>query len=90
LSLWLVTAGGYCLRSLLAGNGCAVCSGGSDGAMGKMLRCGDLIPGCKAVLEGRDADEVLIKAAEHARKEHAMKALPPELLAKARTVINDR
>ena len=36
--------------------------------MAKELRCGDLMPGCKAVVEGKDEAEVMAKAAEHAKQ----------------------
>jgi predicted small metal-binding protein len=40
--------------------------------MAKVLRCGELMPGCKAVIEGKDVTEVMAKGAEHAKKEHGM------------------
>jgi predicted small metal-binding protein len=36
--------------------------------MAKVLRCGDLMPGCQAVIEGHDVAEVMKKGAEHARR----------------------
>ena len=33
--------------------------------MAKMLRCGDVVPGCKIIVEGRDELEVVTKEAEH-------------------------
>ena len=30
--------------------------------MPKVLRCGDLMPGCNAVIEGKDEAEVMAKA----------------------------
>ena len=35
--------------------------------MAKVLRCGDLMPGCNAVIEGKDEAEVMAKGAEHAK-----------------------
>ena len=32
--------------------------------MAKELRCGDIMPGCPTVLEGKDEKEVMAKAAE--------------------------
>lgn len=32
--------------------------------MGKELKCGDLMPGCEAVVEGKDEAEVMARAAE--------------------------
>ena len=34
---------------------------------GEGAHCGDLMPGCKAVIEGHDVAEVLKKGAEHAK-----------------------
>lgn len=47
--------------------------------MAKVLRCGDLVPGCSctALVEGKDVAEVLAKAQEHARVAHGMTAIPP-------------
>ena len=45
--------------------------------MAKVLKCGDLMPGCDTVIVGKDADEVLAKAEAHARKEHNMTIIPP-------------
>jgi predicted small metal-binding protein len=59
--------------------------------MAKVLRCGDLMPGCTctAVVEGKDEAEVMAKAAEHAKTAHGMPAIPPEAVAKVRAVIRD-
>jgi hypothetical protein len=32
--------------------------------MAKVLRCGDLMPGCNAVIEGKDEAEVMAKGAD--------------------------
>ncbi len=58
--------------------------------MAKVLRCGDLMSGCQAVLQGKDESEVMAKAAEHARKDHGMKTIPPEVAAKVRAAIKDK
>ncbi len=46
--------------------------------MAKVLKCGDLMPGCDTVIVGKDADEVFAKAEAHARKEHNMTIIPTE------------
>ena len=51
-------------------------------AMAKVLRCGDLMPGCNAVIEGKDEAEVMAKKAEHAKTPHKMISLPPDIAAK--------
>jgi len=58
--------------------------------MPKILRCGDLMPGCNAVVEGKDVAEVMAKAAEHAKKTHGMTTIPPEVAAKAKAAIKDK
>jgi predicted small metal-binding protein len=56
----------------------------------KVLSCGDLMSGCKAVIEGKDVAEVLVKATEHAKKEHGLSAIPPEMVPKVQAAIKDR
>jgi predicted small metal-binding protein len=58
--------------------------------MAKVLRCGDLMPGCKAVVEGNNEAEVMAKAVEHAKKDHGMTAIPPDVAAKAKAAIKDK
>ena len=58
--------------------------------MVKVLRCGDLMPGCKAVIEGKDIAEVMAKGAEHAKKDHGMTPIPPDLVKKVEAAIKDK
>ena len=57
--------------------------------MPKIFRCGDLIPGCNAVVDGKDAPEVMAKAAEPAKKAYGMTTVPPKVAAKAKAAIKD-
>jgi predicted small metal-binding protein len=57
--------------------------------MEKELRCGDLMPGCNYVAKGQNADEVMAKAAEHAKRDHGMSSIPPDVASKARQAIRD-
>jgi predicted small metal-binding protein len=59
-------------------------------AMAKVLRCGDLMPGCNAVIEGNDEAEVMAKGAEHAKTAHKMTAIPPAMAAKVKAAIKDK
>jgi predicted small metal-binding protein len=59
-------------------------------AMSKELRCGDLMPGCKAVVEGKDVAEVMTKATEHAKASHGMTTVPPDMVAKVKAAIRDK
>ncbi|HEV8310105.1 MAG TPA: DUF1059 domain-containing protein [Methylomirabilota bacterium] len=56
----------------------------------KILRCSDLMPGCKAVVEGMDTEDVMAKATEHAKKDHGMTTIPPDVAAKVRAAIKDK
>jgi len=58
--------------------------------MSKQLTCGELMPGCKTVIEGQDENEVMARAAEHARKDHQVENIPPELVAQVRAAIKEK
>jgi len=58
--------------------------------MSKVLKCGDLMPGCNFVAEGKDVAEVMAKGAEHAKTAHGMASMPPDLAAKVQAAINDK
>ncbi len=58
--------------------------------MAKELRCGDLMPGCQAVIEGKDEAEVMAKAAEHAKTAHGLQQIPPEVASKVRSAIREK
>jgi predicted small metal-binding protein len=58
--------------------------------MSKILRCGDVVPGCAAVLEGRDDAEVMKKAAEHAKNDHGMATVPADVADKVRAAIKTK
>ena len=57
--------------------------------MTKVLKCGDLNPGCKFEARGNSEGEVLQAAAEHAKAKHGMNNIPPEVMSKARSLIHD-
>ncbi len=58
--------------------------------MAKVLRCGDLMPGCQTVIEGKDEAEVMRKGAEHAKTAHGMASIPPELAKKVQAAIKNK
>lgn len=58
--------------------------------MAKVLRCGDLMPGCNTVIEGKDEAEVLAKGAEHAKTAHNMTSIPPNMIDKVKGAIKDK
>jgi predicted small metal-binding protein len=56
----------------------------------KQLRCGDLMPGCNAVIEGRDEAEVMKKGAEHAKQAHGLSSIPPDMAKKVQAAIKEK
>ena len=58
--------------------------------MAKQLRCGDVVPGCSAVIEGKDDREVLKKAAEHAKSAHGMATIPQVVASKVQQAIQPK
>jgi predicted small metal-binding protein len=55
--------------------------------MGKILRCGELFPGCSIEARGETEEEVLRQAAEHARRDHGLAQIEPATLAKVKAAI---
>ncbi len=58
--------------------------------MTKQLRCGDLMPGCATVIEGKDDNDVLAQAAEHARRDHQIEQVTPDLEKQVRAAIHEK
>ena len=58
--------------------------------MGKMLECAKVDPssGCTHVVRGKDENEVMKNAMEHA-KSHGIREVTPELMAKVKAAIRD-
>lgn len=56
----------------------------------KEFRCGEIVPGCDAVLDGESDDEILEKVGVHAREEHGMDEVPPEVEQNVRALIIER
>ena len=57
--------------------------------MTKVLKCGDVVPGCNVELRGSSEDEVLKKANDHAKTAHNMHTMSPEVLNQVRAAIHD-
>ncbi len=57
--------------------------------MTKVLRCGDLMPGCDYEARAESEDELMQKAARHAREAHGMETIPPELVQQVKSKIRD-
>jgi predicted small metal-binding protein len=58
--------------------------------MAKTLKCGDLMPGCPAVMEGKDVAEVMSKASAHAAQQHGLTTITPDLAQKVQAAIRDK
>lgn len=56
----------------------------------KEFRCGELVPGCDAAFEGESEAEILQRIAAHARDEHGMDEVPPEVVDQIRAAIVER
>jgi predicted small metal-binding protein len=56
--------------------------------MTKVLKCGDLMPGCDFKATGATEQEVLQKAAEHAKSAHGI-SVTPELAEKVKAAIKN-
>jgi predicted small metal-binding protein len=56
----------------------------------KEFRCGVLVPGCAAAFEGESNEEILERVAVHARDEHGMDEVPPEVVDKIIASISER
>lgn len=49
----------------------------------KQFRCGDVVPGCTSVFTGSE-DEILAGVARHARQDHGLAEVSPELVLAVR------
>ena len=58
--------------------------------MAKILKCGDVMPGCSFVMEGKDVAEIIAKGAEHAKTAHGIAAIPPDVAAKVQAAIKEK
>lgn len=57
--------------------------------MSKTLKCGDVVPGCSTEIRGDSEQEVLAKAAEHAKTDHGLENIPSDVLSKVKAAIHD-
>jgi predicted small metal-binding protein len=56
----------------------------------KEFRCGELIPGCEAKFDGETDEQILQQIATHAREDHGMDEVPPEVVDRIRASISER
>lgn len=57
--------------------------------MGKILRCADVVPGCKAVVRADTEAEVMRQAAEHATQAHGLQKLDDQTVRKVKAAIRN-
>ena len=57
--------------------------------MSKVLRCREVGMDCDFVAHGNSEEEILSKAATHARQDHGLETIPPEVLEKVKASIHD-
>ena len=57
--------------------------------MAKVIRCRDVGVDCDFQARGETEQEVLDKCAEHAKRDHGMDEIPPDLAEKVRAAIHD-
>ena len=56
----------------------------------KQFACNVLVPGCEAQFEGESEDEILEHVTVHARDEHGLDEVPPEIEDQIRAAISER
>jgi predicted small metal-binding protein len=55
----------------------------------KEFRCGEIVPGCDTRFEGASEEEILEQVAVHAREEHGMDEVPPDVVDNVRARITE-
>lgn len=56
----------------------------------KEFKCGTIVPGCSTVFEGESESEILSQIGDHARDDHGMNEVPPEVVDQIRANITER
>jgi predicted small metal-binding protein len=57
--------------------------------MAKVLRCRDVGVDCDFEARGETEEEILAQAAKHAKEDHGMEEIPPELAEKCKEAIHE-
>jgi predicted small metal-binding protein len=55
----------------------------------KEFSCGAVVPGCEAKFEAESEDQILAQVAEHAKADHGMDEVPPEVVGQVRENIRE-
>ena len=57
--------------------------------MAKVIHCRDVGFDCNEVIRAETEEEALRQTAEHANSAHGIKKIPPDVLAKAKSVVRE-
>ncbi|HML95758.1 MAG: DUF1059 domain-containing protein [Candidatus Dadabacteria bacterium] len=57
--------------------------------MAKVLRCREVGVDCDFEAKGDSVEEIMRQAEKHAKEDHGMDSIPPELLEKVNKAIHD-
>lgn len=55
----------------------------------KQFSCGAVVPGCTATFTGDTQDEILGQVATHAKDDHGMQEVPPEVVDNVKANIQE-
>lgn len=55
----------------------------------KQFKCGDVVPGCQWVTRSEDEEKLFEEIHAHARDQHAMDEVPPEVADAIQNVITE-
>ena len=58
--------------------------------MAKVFLCGDVVDGCAAQFTGDYEGSILAQVADHARQDHGMETVPPDVVELVRARIRSR
>lgn len=54
----------------------------------KTFACGQVVPGCRATFRADTDEQILAAVAVHAREDHRLESVPPELVDQVRAGIS--
>ena len=57
--------------------------------MSYSIACGDVMPGCSAHFTAPTEDELLAQVAEHAKDDHGVEEITPEIAGQVRAAISE-
>jgi len=57
--------------------------------MTKVLTCREVGMDCDFVARGDNEEQIMAQAANHARKDHGLDSIPPEVMEKVKAAIHD-